>query len=132
MPVHYFQHFRYDCSNHGVNLGITEHWNRLHEAIKAGWVKTILDWDHTRSLNFDGEFHEGRGDTWVRTGSMENIVVTPTGDVRQQDRWTGKRTRDISYTVAYDIRIETLPVEGKDEGSQHTFQVKPFMLHTSG
>src|SRR5947209_3775927 len=133
MPVQYFHHYHHECSNLGVNLDIGTHSQRLRDEIKAGWIKTILDWDHTRSLNWDGEYHQGRGDTWVRTGGMEDVVVKPIKDHAWQDKWpSNKRHREIVYHLDYNIRIATLPVEDKGEGAQHTYVVGQTMLHTSG
>jgi hypothetical protein len=131
-PVNYKGSHHIDCSNNGVNLGITDHWEKfVKPPLIAGWVKTILDWPHTKSVNFNGEYHQGGGGIWVRTGDMLDVKITKLGDNTHQDKWpSNKRHREISYSVDYVIHVTTIPVHGQDEGPQPLYRPDPAMLNT--
>ena len=132
-----FQHFQHHCHNIGVNAGPEEHSTGVLAAIRAGWVETILNWGDTKSVIFDGVFHQGHGGTWVRQGALENVVVVVTYD----HSWkTGGplhpiRHREIRYDHDYDVRVSTLPgfvegEEGKADGPYSGLQVTDDILDT--
>jgi hypothetical protein len=105
------QHSHHDCHNIGVNQGPEEHSEYVLAMVRSSWIETILRWDDTKSVTFDGIFYQGHGGTWVRHGALENVVVTVTYD----HSWTSgvwpnkRRHREIRYGLDYDVRVDTLP-----------------------
>lgn len=105
-----FQHFRQEYTNKGVNLSPGDHVKGVLAQIRASWVEQILRWGDTKSVVFDGVFHQGHGGAVLRQGALENVVQKVTEDHSWKDKFPkNNRHRDIRYFLDYDVRVNALP-----------------------
>jgi hypothetical protein len=94
----FFQHFRHDISNKGVNQSPADHVKDVLAKIRASWVEQILRWGDTKSVVFDGVFYQGHGDTVLRQGALENVVQKVESDHAWKDKWPkNTQHQDIRY-----------------------------------
>jgi hypothetical protein len=105
--------------NIGVDMSVGEHKDLVLNGVRAGWLD-ILD-NNYRTVMFDGLTRKGEGRPGtMAVGGIINIVVVTLND----NRWTdhGKRKREISYTLAYDIHVDIINTSGTDAAVQ---DIKP-------
>lgn len=106
--------------NIGVDLSVDEHKDLVLNGARAGWLD-ILD-DNYRTVMFDGLTRKGEGPPGtMAVGGIQNIVVVTLND----NRWTdnrGRRHREISYTLAYDVHIDIIGTSGTNSAVQ---DIKP-------